>query len=416
MPTTNRLSISATTSKGKAVHPAKQEDGAVEALFAQGYALQQAGRFRAAASCYIKALKCRKNDPAIYNNLGNCLRSVGGYEAAIQCYDKALRLHPGRVSSRLNRSLALLSLGEYEKAWPDYDARLEVVDFRKKLLELPERKWKGERLGRGKTLYLYGNQGLGDEIQCFRFLSKVAGRVAHVVLEIQRPLRGLTRNLPENIDVIERGTSVPPFYRWCELFSLPGIFGVTEQSVPAPVRPDYLIDLQVKDWISENRERNPGKLQVGIVWSGNPANSLNAFRSCSLDLWKPVLERSDVATVSLQVGKPGEQLATLEKNIRPADLAPLLGDFDATATAVDELDLVISTDTSVPHLVGSLGREGWVLLHRHADWRWGRENGKTPWYPDLKLFQQSREGDWTSLIARLNRELDRKTSLAGIKA
>ncbi|MAS97054.1 MAG: hypothetical protein CMO55_28010 [Verrucomicrobiales bacterium] len=410
MPAKNHLSISATTSRGKIVHPATRPEDSTDVLFTRGYALQQAGKYRAAASCYVKALKERKNDPAIYNNLGNCLRSLGGYDASIQCYDKALSLHPGRVSSVLNRSLALLSLGEYEKAWPGYEARLEVVDFRQQLLELPERKWKGERLGKGKTLYVYGNQGLGDEIQCFRFLSKVAERVAHVVLEIQRPLKGLTRNLPSNIDVIERGEAVPPFYKWCEIFSLPGIFQVTEESVPPPVRPDYLVDLQVKDWIESNRERNPGKLQVGIVWSGNPSNSLNGIRSCKLEKWEPLLSREDIAMVSLQVGQPSGELSSLDESIRPRNLAPLLVDFDATATAVDSLDLVITTDTSVPHLVGSLGKEGWVFLPRYADWRWGRESANTPWYPDLRLFRQKKEGDWSSVINRVNQELSAKTN------
>ena len=114
--------------------------------------------------------------------------------------------------------------------------------------------------------------------------------------------------------------------------------------------------------------------------------------------------------VSLQVGQPSGELSSLDESIRPRNLAPLLVDFDATATAVDSLDLVITTDTSVPHLVGSLGKEGWVFLPRYADWRWGRESANTPWYPDLRLFRQKKEGDWSSVINRVNQELSAKTN------
>lgn len=408
MSESNRLSISAVDGRGRSLHPVSSTSVSTDTLFANAYSLQQAGRFKDAAGMYVKALRQRKDDPAIYNNLGNCLRSIGGYEASIQCFDKALRLHPDRPSSLLNRSLALLSLGEYERAWPGYESRLEVIDYRKELLQHRERKWKGERLRKSQPLYLYGNQGLGDEIQCLRFLPEIAKRAGRIIVELQRPLLGFARDLPANFEVIERGQPVPAFARWCEFFSLPGILRIEEKAIPAPIPPSYSADLQVADWIEENRGRNPGKLQVGIVWSGNPANPQNAQRSCPLSQWTPLLSHTDVSFVSLQVGQPQGDLDKIESRFRPADLSPLLCDFDATATAVDALDLVISTDTSVPHLVGTLGRNGWVLLPRFSDWRWGREPNATPWYPSLTLFRQTRAGDWSAVMKRLARVLEKK--------
>ncbi len=80
------------------------------------------------------------------------------------------------------------------------------------------------------------------------------------------------------------------------------------------------------------------------------------------------------------------------------DLAPELSDFAQTAAAMAALDLVISVDTAAAHLAGALGRPGWVLLSRAADWRWLRHGDRTPWYPTLKLFRQDERRDWAPVI------------------
>jgi ADP-heptose:LPS heptosyltransferase len=77
------------------------------------------------------------------------------------------------------------------------------------------------------------------------------------------------------------------------------------------------------------------------------------------------------------------------------DYTAELTDFADTAALVENLDLVISTDTSIPHLAGALGKEVWLLISSSADWRWliGRED--SPWYPTMRIFRQRRLGDWT---------------------
>jgi hypothetical protein len=80
------------------------------------------------------------------------------------------------------------------------------------------------------------------------------------------------------------------------------------------------------------------------------------------------------------------------------DLSDRLHDFADTAAAVMQLDLVITVDTSVAHLVGALGKPAWVLLACDPDWRWllGRED--SPWYPSLRLFRQESLGQWHSVF------------------
>ena len=370
-----------------------------EELFAKAYALQQSGDFSAALEMYSTFVKLKPGSPSGFNNRGNCLRSLGEDERAIGDFKKALELEPNRSSSRLNLSLARLALGEYEAAWPDYESRLDAIPFRKELLERRDLQWDGEQLQEGQRLFVFGNQGLGDELQCLRFLPEVYQRAGDIVIELQAATKPLLGKVPEHVSVIQRGETVPPFHRWCEIFSLPRLLGVTSETIPAPVPPEFERDASIRNQLEDSRRKKEGRTQIGLVWSGNPENALNRFRSFSLEDLDPLLELDPFCFFSLQKGPAAKVLERFDRKERLFDLGGSLRDFTSTATAIEELDLVITTDTSVPHLAGALGLEAWVLLHDPADWRWGREGGGTPWYPSLRLFRQQSPGDWAGVIS-----------------
>lgn len=367
-------------------------------LFAQAYEWQEAGEFHKAGHAYAEYLNQRRGDPSAWNNLGNCYRSLGRDDKAIPCFDEALKLEPGRASSRLNRGLALLATGDYLAAWPDYEARLETIEFRKEVVAQRDRQWHGEHLGKGEPLYLFSNQGLGDAFQTWRFLPEVEDRVEEIVLELQEPILPLAGGLSEKFRVVKRGDPVGPVARWCELFSLPGLLDITRENLPQTPRVEFSRSEEIQNRIRQERERFPGKPLIGFVWSGTPANPLNRFRACGLNHLRPFLEREEFRCVSLQKDAPATEIETLGLQDSILDLGPFLTDFGATATAIEELDLVIATDTSIPNLIGMLNREAWVMLHRPADWRWGQEGERSPWYPSLRLFRQKRMRDWPSLI------------------
>ena len=100
-----------------------------------------------------------------------------------------------------------------------------------------------------------------------------------------------------------------------------------------------------------------------------------------------------------------EQLADLPAGMRVETLGD---DFDAgpdafvdTAAAMAALDLVVTCDTSVAHLAGALARPTWVALKQDAEWRWLRDRDDLPWYPTMRLFRQTRRGDWSDVFTAI---------------
>ena len=137
--------------------------------------------------------------------------------------------------------------------------------------------------------------------------------------------------------------------------------------------------------------------------------SADRARSFPLAEFAPLARLPGVRLISLQKGRGSEQIADLPSGVTVETLG---ADFDAgpdafidTAAVMSRLDLVVTSDTSIAHLAGALGRPTWVVLKHVPDWRWllGRED--SPWYPTMRLFRQETLGDWKPVFARMAEEL-----------
>lgn len=76
-----------------------------------------------------------------------------------------------------------------------------------------------------------------------------------------------------------------------------------------------------------------------------------------------------------------------------------------TAAILKNLDLVISSDTSLVHMAGGLGVPTWIVLHWAADWRWLLDREDSPWYPTMRLFRQPEQGNWDKVFRQVFDEL-----------
>jgi hypothetical protein len=144
-----------------------------------------------------------------------------------------------------------------------------------------------------------------------------------------------------------------------------------------------------------------GTRRVGLVWRGSPTHRDDRRRSCQLQAWLPFLQTPGVAFYSLQRGAPAQELAELSADVTVQDLEPALQDFGDLAWTMQQLDLVITVDTSAAHVAGALGLPVWTLLSAVSDWRWGLAGDTTPWYPTMRLFRQPQAGDWTAVVAQV---------------
>jgi hypothetical protein len=196
---------------------------------------------------------------------------------------------------------------------------------------------------------------------------------------------------------------MPAFDYHATLMSLPAIFSMTVDTIPAPipyVSPDAA---RVEHW--RGALAGGGTFKIGIAWQGSATYARDRFRSIALRHFAPLGRVPGVRLISLQMGAGREQLAPLADSMPIDDLGERLGDFYETAAIVKSLDLIVTCDSAAGHLAGALGVPTWIALPATPDWRWMLNRDDSPWYPSVRLFRQRQPGDWEDVFQRMEQAL-----------
>ncbi|HLI11267.1 MAG TPA: tetratricopeptide repeat protein [Alphaproteobacteria bacterium] len=368
----------------------------------RGVALSALGRLEEARADYAAALALRPAFPEAVNNMGLLLADLSQHEAALERYSQAQALRPDYADAHFNEALSRLVRGDFVAGWEKYEWRWRTPLFAGRSRRLTQPQWQGEPL-RDATLLLHAEQGLGDTIQFLRYLPLVAARVPNVVLEVQAPVIPLLEALPGVSRIVASGDAPPPHDRHVPLLGLPRIFATRLETIPPALSPLTVPPERAAAW-RDALAATP-RPRIGLVWAGSRAHKKDRRRSIPLTRLVPLLATTGVQFVSLQkeLREGDAEILRAKPNLIAA--GERLADFADTAALVAQLDLVITVDTSVAHLAGTMGVPTWLLLPFAPDWRWLLEREDSPWYPSLRLFRQPAPGAWDAVIARLQEAL-----------
>jgi len=369
-----------------------------------GYLLQLLGRYEEALPWYDRALALT---PAFVEALGNKAVVLGKLlrlDEAFAAYRRARELAPDNAVAEWNLALLQLLTGDFAAGWIGRDARWRVPSLPIVYPDFPAPLWLGESAIEGRTILIYGDEGLGDAIQFARYVPMLAERGARVILMVDAAAVSLLAGLADVAQCIPKTTTPSPaFDLQCPLSSLPRAFATRLETIPAtvPYLPSPAAE-RLRGW--EARLGSHDRLRVGLVWSGSHTHSNDANRSIPLRLLTPLLD-ADATFVSLQKDPRESDQAVLSERPDILDPTAALTDLRETAALISCLDLVISVDTGVAHLAGAFGRPTWILLPFAPDYRWLLDRGDSPWYPTVRLFRQDATRDWTGVIEKMRDEL-----------
>ncbi len=378
-----------------------------------GIALIEQGRPLDAEACFRDSLRCDPRHAQAYNNLGVALEQQGRVDEAIAAYRESLRWQPEASDTHKNLALAWLLSGNFADGWPRYEWRWQCNRPGRRTFTQP--RWDGGPL-EGRTILLWAEQGLGDTLQFVRYAPLVRRRGGFVLLEAPPPLVPLLKRCPGIDRVLPAGGSLPDFDVQAPLLSLPGLFRTTLDTIPDRVPYLSAEPERLRRWGEELRPA--GGFKIGIAWQGSPTYGGDRHRSIPLKHFAPLTRLPGVRLVSLQKKAGAEQLATVAGDWGVLDLGPRLdedGAFLDTAAVMAHLDLIVTSDTAIPHLAGALGVEVWMALPVARDWRWLLDRSDSPWYPTMRLFRQRRAGDWDEVFNRIAAEVVRRQRQAALR-
>jgi Flp pilus assembly protein TadD len=354
-----------------------------------------------ALECGLEAVRLSPDSANHRVELALTYLTRGERELAGKHFREGIGKEPESAAAHMGLGELLLALGEYLPGWLEYAWRNKLDQARGTLPKMNAAPWNGMRIPDG-TILLVADQGFGDMIQFARYIPWVRARVPNLIIGWGPEVTALLGDHPDIAICSPSWKDVPPHDAYVLLSSLPQLFHTELHNIPWPGPYLRMKPERVAHWRARlNAACKPGRLRVGIAWSGRPTHPNNARRSIRLASLAPVLANQDIDFVVLQKPFPEEDRAFAASCANLHNISEELESFAETGAVIAGLDLVVAVDTAVVHLAGAIGAEAWVLVPDPSDWRWliGRED--CVWYPSLRLFRQAKPTEWGPVMANV---------------
>lgn len=421
----------------------------IDAQIGRVRALSNLDRVDEAMAAAEEVLNRHPDAPEAHHQRARLLRKTGKFEEAKAEFDATLRLKPGFLPALVLRSLllaefrdvdgaiasarqavadassgdnpravlseVLLLAGRYAEAWEFNESRRNLGANRRPNPEfdrIPQ--WDCRSSIEGKSLMIQPEIGLGDYVMFSRFVPMLRERGCTPVLVAPKPLASLLGSLGGSPVIIPRGSPLPPVDLRCPVMSLPRAFGTTLETIPLNFPYLHVHPAKAADWAA--RLGNRDRPRVGLVWSGKEGRGIDQIvqrrRTVDPRLLAPLVSLP-LEFHSLQKEYPDAGREWLDQHPQVRDHSPELADFSDTAALACQMDLVVSIDTSVAHVVGALALPLWVMLPYSSDFRWDPQRPTSPWYPSARLFRQTAPGVWEPVVEQVRTALIERFGLHG---
>jgi len=362
-----------------------------------GNALRAANQLDEAVKHHFQSITLNRDYGEGFFNLALCLRDLGRLDEAVGCFSRALALNPDNRRARVELAIALLMRGELREGFAAYETRKRLPET--PAPEFSQPAWDGGPL-LGKRILLYPEQGLGDVLLFVRFARELKSRGATVVVLCQALLKELLAGADFIDEVVAEGEKLPDFDVHASMVSLPHLCRADFAALAAQ---PYL-RAPAESRIKLGR-RDKAKLRIGIYWAAMPGQLLDRQRSVPFAHFLGLAGDAELLVFSLQGGAHQKDIQQHGAGGLVHDVGRGIFDFAEAATALSQLDLLISIDAPIAHLAAATGMKTWVVLPSTADWRWQLGGTGAPWYPSARLFRQQRSGDWDSVFTEVRAEI-----------
>lgn len=367
---------------------------------------RQLGLFEESINSYEKTIKLDPNHSFNLSNLALCLEKIGKVNDAVDYFERAIKRDPENPTTRFNYGLILLRQGHFPLGFKYFSSRFDSANTQVKLPNFTQKRWLGDFDVSTKTMLLVTEQGLGDTIQFCRFINSLEKKVGRLIVQVQESLVDLIRPsiIPSNqgAKIISDKETPPSFDCYCMMMDLPLALKIELPILPKLNAYLFAKDDLIKKWASILSDVK--KPKVGLVCSGSVNHKDDNYRSIELKNMAEALPLGpDYVLVQKEVRETDRLFLKNRKDIR--EFSDKLTNFSETAALISNLDLVVSVDTSVAHLSGSLGTKTVVMLPHVADWRWFNNRSDSPWYKSVHLCRQRSCGEWDAVFSDVKAQI-----------
>ena len=377
-------------------------------------------RFNEAELLMKEALSQKKVDDEYYFQYTSLAVKVGKIEEAYEILINLVSKNPNNHDMRFALSTVMLAKGELDNGWKMYESRFlrrrVKVNYKvasKDIVKGNIERYSGQNLS-DRTLLIHDEQGYGDLIQFIRYVPLLKERYLNlsVILICKEPISSLMKKL-DFIDQVfiyeeqEKINQINADY-WDFIMSIPKYFEISFSSLPLHL-PYISFDSEIKE--EHKNFFHPNKPNIGICFKGNNKHLNDQYRSIqNIKDLSPVLNLKALNFVYLGVDDVSSEAQV--NNFSLCNSNSTIESFEDLYSIINNLDLVISVDTSIVHLSGAANKECFAIINSiSTDWRWGNDLKDSPWYPSVKIFRKDQKENWHQIFSDVSDFVRKKFDL-----
>lgn len=358
--------------------------------------------------CFLNANKLQPNDPMYVRNVIFVLEKIADVENTEKFYQKLFKLNPMYLDY-YNYGCFLIQQGNFIEGYKHFENRFYATESAfeyPKWLDVKKRLTSCENM-QDKIVLIFHDSGYGDTIMYARFIEQLKQRVGKIIFFAPEKLLCLFKSSGIDVEMhpmTDDLTELDYDYN-AALMDLPKLLGTTVDTIPKSE--GYLKVSQEK--IANYREKylkDSNKIKIGISYCSNPQFKNLTQRDIPLEAFYPLARLENVEIYSFQVSDPANQIKNLPSGIKIADLSTTFKNFEDTAAAMMNMDLMITTDNVILNLAGALSVKTIGLFNRTHDFRWFKLAGNdVGWYKNVRPYKCERLNDWHELIIQVINDL-----------
>lgn len=361
-------------------------------------------------NAYHKSLEINPKGYESYFNLAYLALNENNPNLAIECYQKSLEIKPEDWEAKYFLALAYMQTKNYEKGLEFFETRLcrksAILSQEKIYPNLMREKpvWNGEDL-KDKVLFTYYEAGFGDLLMFYRYMPILTSMAKKVIIKPQKELAPLFRENSYGAEVLEifDFEKEMDFDYHIPFLSVPFVLGCKGEDMFVHHDDGYLKPNPAKVTYYKEKFCQNDKFKIGIKWQGNTHYDIE--RVLNVEDFFRIFDLPNTQFYSFQTLEGSEEIEKFKGKCEVIDLGSTFGNFSDTAGAIENMDLIISNDTSLVHLAGAMKKSCWVLLPYIYNWRWHMDLSRCDWYDSVKVFRQKDHGDWASVFDNVEVEL-----------
>lgn len=349
-----------------------------------------------AVNTYKKLLNEYPDDPVIWNDFGYLLQNICFYKEAKECFERAISIDYNFALAHWNLSLVLLRDKDFQNGFVEYEWGFNCGH--RTIRKFSKPRWNGEEL-HNKVLLVTHEQGFGDFIFFSRYLKYLKEVGIYFILEVPKELFFLYKTAEGITDLVimEDNAAEPKIHYdyYLPIASLPFALNMFDSTnLPEPIK------------FEDYNKQEDGIYRVGICWKGSQLHRSDLYRSIQIEKFDILFDTPGIVFYALSKNITQDESIYLFKNRFNTEIQ-FANDFLATYYLLTDLDLVITVDTAVAHLAGSMGKAVWLLLQYNSDWRWFNDTRITKWYPNTKIYKQNVGENWDNVLDRVKNDFQR---------